>query len=121
MKDDSIALDFEDYKPVLKKKGYGIVYNTEEFPINKFEDIVLKKFAKYLYYADSVAVNYKLNGNTDFNETVYANIQLFEYSSLEKTLVGYEYCDDILVGNCEVELLITGLDNAVILMANLLS
>ena len=121
MENYGIKLDFEDYKTAFKKKGYGIVYNTEEFPIKKFEEIVLKKFKKYLYYTDSVMINLKINGNTLISELQDVVEQLIDYAILDKTLIGYEFHDDILVGNCEVELLITGLDNAVILMANLLS
>ena len=118
---DKLEISLQNYKFALKKKCYGIVYNSEEFPINKFEKIILKKFAKYLLYTDSVIVNFKLNSNVPLSSIQWITTKLDEYAPNSEVLIGHEFKDDILVGNCEVELLITGLDNAVILMANLLS
>ncbi len=121
MEDYNLEVSLEDYKSTIQKKGYGIVYNSEEFPIKKLDKIVLKKFAKYIFYANSIIVNIKLNSEVLLFDIHWIGDKLHEYAPNCEVLIGYEFSDDILIGNCEVELLITGLDNAVILMANLLS
>lgn len=123
MHDYEVKIDLKDYKEILQYKGYGIVYNSEKFTFDKFEMLIVRKFERYLPDAKALIINFKVNKKEPLISIQKCMNMLQDNQYLENAdvIFGVEYIDDIKVGECEIELVIIGIDNTAILMTNLLS